>query len=141
VSGLSAQDLFNPKQLPSDWMFPPILKQRLLALAGEGAMNCGHASQSSLAPADVTDCALHQFQAKKRFYVRYDLDGFDSEQGVGFAFDGQKLYTVTWQRMMGWSEQTLRSQECPAPIDLAKTPLGRLTCHARDWNDQPYFDL
>lgn len=92
-------------------------------------MNCGRASQSSLAPADVTDCALQQFAAKKKFYARYDLEGFDSEQTLGFAFDGEKLYTVTWQRMIGWTgKQTLKTQECPLPIQLTTTRSGRLHC-------------
>jgi hypothetical protein len=135
-SDLSAQELFNPKKLPSDWMSPPILRQRLLALAGEGALNCGRASQSSLAPADVTDCALQQYASKKRFYVRYDLEGFDSEQAVGFAFDGEKLYSVTWQRMMGWTgKQTLHAQECPLPIELTKTRSGRLKCLSHELPD------
>ena len=140
---LFAQDLFNPKKLPSDWMSPPILKQRLQALAGGGAMNCGRASQSSLAPADVTDCALQQFTLKKRFYARYDLEGFDSEQTIGFAFDGKKLYTVTWQQMIGWStRQTLRTKECPLPIELTKTRSGRLNCFSRDTNELfPDIDL
>jgi len=130
---LFAQSLFNPKKLPSDWMSPPILRQRLLALAGQDAMNCGRASQSSLAPADVTDCALQQFAAKKNFYARYDLEGFDSEQTIGFAFDGEKLYTVTWQRMMGWTgKQKLKTQECPLPIQLTKTRSGRLHCSLDD---------
>ena len=96
-------------------------------------MNCGRASQSSLAPAGVTDCALEQFASKKRFYARYDLEGFDSEQTIGFAFDGEKLYTVTWQRMMGWTaKQTLQTEQCPQPIRLTKTKSGRLHCSLHD---------
>jgi hypothetical protein len=128
-----AQTLFNPKKLPSDWMSPPILRQRLLALAGNGAVNCGRASKSSLAPGDVTDCVVQQFASKKNFYARYDLESFDSEQSIGFAFDGEKLYRVTWQRMMGWTgEQTLQAEECPQPIQLTKTRSGRLHCSLRD---------
>lgn len=135
-----AQTLFNPKKLPSDWMSPPILRQRLLELAGNDAMNCGRASQSSIAPADVTDCAMQQFVSKKRFFARYDLEGFDSEQTIGFAFDGEKLYTVTWQRMMGWTgKQTLRAQGCAAPIQLTKTRSGRLTCSLRDRDALPEY--
>jgi hypothetical protein len=137
-----AQTLFNPKKLPSDWMSPPILRQRLLALAGNDAMNCGRASQSSLAPADVTDCALQQFASKKSFYARYDLEGFDSEQTIGFAFDGEKLYTVTWQRMLGWTgKQTLRTEECRQPIQLTKTRSGRLHCSLRDIYELPDADF
>jgi hypothetical protein len=118
-----AQTLFNPKKLPSDWMSPPILRQRLLTLAGSGAMNCGRASQSSLAAADVTDCALQQFASKKKFYARYDEEGVDSEQTIGFAFDGETLYTVTW-RMMGWTGKSiLKTQECPLVTQTSCQPL------------------
>ena len=144
--GIFAQDLFNPNSLPSDWNSAPFLKKRLRALAGENAMNCGRAPQSSRVtgqprPADVTDCALHQFAAKKKFYARYDLEGFDSEQAIGFAFDGTKLYTVTWQRTSWTNRQTIDVQECPTPIELTKTRLGRLACFSRDPNELPDLDF
>jgi hypothetical protein len=136
---ISAQELFNPKKLPDDWMFPPILRQRLVALAGDGAMNCGRASQSSLAPADVTDCALQQFASKKRFYARYHLEGFDPEQNIGFAFDGERLYKVTWQ--LGLTNKlTLDTQECQLPIELRKTRSGRLDCYSHK-DELPAIDL
>jgi|SRR5260370_4971804 len=134
-ANLSAQDPFNRSKLPYDWMSPPILKQRLLALAGESAINCGRASRSSLSPADVTDCAFQEYVSKKKFYVRYDLQGIDSELAVGFAFDGQRVYAVTWERTIGWGDQqTLHVEECPSPIKLVKTKSGTLNCFPPDPN-------
>jgi hypothetical protein len=132
-SDLAAQDLFDRNKLPFDWMSPPILKQRLSALAGESAIICGRASRSSLAPADVTDCALEEYVSKKKFYARYDVQGIDSELAVGFAFDGKRVYAVTWERMIGWGDkQTLHVEECPSPIKLVKTKSGRLNCFPPD---------
>src|ERR1035438_2860696 len=70
-SELPAQDLFNPRNLPRDWASPPILKQRLLSLAGGAALNCGHASFSTTDANDATNCALQSYSSKRRFYVQY----------------------------------------------------------------------
>jgi len=135
VGALFAQELFNPKMLPRDWMSPSLLKPRLKDLAGPDAVNCGRASQSSIKAADVSDCALQAFGSRKSFYARYDLQAIDSVLVVGFAFDGQKVYAVTWENMVGWAaSHTLDVKECPSPTTLSKLKSGRLNCFAPDSN-------
>ena len=144
--GIFAQDLFNPNKLPSDWMSTPILRARLLTLAGNSAVNCGRAPQPSRltgfpTPADVTDCALKQLASKRSFYARYDLGGFDSQQTIGFAFNGEKLYIVTWQ-LTTWSDkQMVDVEECPHPIQLMKTRSGRLNCFSGELNESSGLQL
>jgi hypothetical protein len=124
-------------------MFPQSgLKQRLRELAGNNAVNCGHASHSSLHPADVTDCALQEYAAKKRFYARFDLEGgFDVNVGVGFASDGKKVYVITSWRAIPWDDEPpsyrLQVYQCPLPIKLLKTESGLLDCFSADPGSRP----
>jgi len=121
---------FNPRNLPRDWASRPILKQRLISLAGEGARNCGHASFSTIDASDVTSCALQSYSSKTKFYVQYDVQGIDSELGIGFAFDGKKVYAVAWERLQQyWRRQEIIDVEvCPSPTTLFRTGTGKLNC-------------
>ena len=125
-------------------MFPQSgLKQRLKELVGNTAVNCGHAtSQSSLHPVDVTDCALQEYAAKKRFYARFDLEGgIDVNVGVGFAYDGKKVYVVTSWRPISYDDEPpsypLQVYQCPLPVKLLKTKSGLLDCFAAEPGSRP----
>jgi hypothetical protein len=126
-------------------MFPQSgLKQRLRELAGNSAVNCGHAtSQSSLHPADVTDCALQEYASKNGFYARFDLEGgFDTNVVVGFASDGKKVYVITSWRAISWDgdeppSYRLQVYQCPLPIKLLKTKSGLLDCFSADPGSRP----
>jgi hypothetical protein len=135
-SELPAQDLFNPRNLPRDWASPPILKQRLLSLAGGAALNCGHASFSTTDANDATNCALQSYSSKRRFYVQYDVLGIDSELAVGFAFDGTEVYAVTWERLQQYwrTHQIIHVEVCPSPIRLFRTATQKLSCFSPDPN-------
>ena len=130
-----AQDYFNPHNLPRGWASPQILKQRLFALAGEGAVNCGHASLSSTDVSDVTSCALLAYSSKKTFYIQYDVQGIDSELAVGFAFNGKDIYAVAWEKLYSWRPQEIVHVEmCPTPTSLYRTGTGKLNCFPPDPN-------
>ena len=139
-SVLSAQELFKADTLPRDWMSPQLLKPRLKALAGRDALNCGYAAPSWLTATDVSDCALQAYASRKSFYARFDLEGIDSLVAVGFAFDGQKVYAVTWIEMIGWGgRQVLDVKACPLPVTLRKNKSGRLDCFPPDPSAEPYI--
>src|ERR1700686_3395159 len=124
----SPQGIFNSRNLPPDWASRPLLKRRLISLAGEGALNCGHASFSTIHASNVTNCALQSYSSKTKFYVQYDVQGIDSERGIGFAFDGKDVYAVAWEGLgEGLQQYWRRGQEviaveaCPSPTRLFRT--------------------
>ena len=130
---LFAQDWFKPQLSPSDWTSPELLKPRLKALAGSKAVNCGYASSQRLKATDVSDCALQAYASRKSFYARYDLPGIDTLIVLGFAFDGRKLYAVTWPKWgMGWQGRPLDVKDCPTPVTLRKAKSDRLNCFPSD---------
>jgi hypothetical protein len=135
---LSAQEFFKADTLPRDWMSPQPLTPRLKALAGGEAINCGYAVPSGLRATDVSDCALPAYASRKSFYARYDLEGIDSLVAVGFAFDGQKAYAVTWMVGLG-GRQTLDVKDCALPVTLRKMKSGRLDCFPPDASAEPYI--
>jgi hypothetical protein len=130
------QGLFNPNSnfdvpnLPPDWASRPILKQRLISLAGEGALNCGHASFSTIEARRVTSCALQLYSSKTKFYVQYDQPGIDVELGIGFAFDGKEVYAVAWERLQQyWRRlEVIDVEACPSPTRLFRTGTEKLNC-------------
>jgi hypothetical protein len=128
------------------WMSPQSgLKQRLKQLAGDNAVNCGRASQSLLPAPDVTECALQEYTSAKRFYARFDLEGWDGWEGdleVGYASDGKKVYVVTSSRRPTWDGEDppsflLQVYTCPLPTKLMKTPSGLLDCFVADPSSRP----
>jgi hypothetical protein len=135
-SELPAQDFFNSHSLPHGWNSPPILRQRLLALAEEGALSCGHASPSLIDASEVTECAFRAYSSKRRFYVQYDVQGIDSELAVGFAFDEKEVYAVTWVRLQQYwrTHEIIHVEVCPIPTELFRTGTGRLNCFPPDPN-------
>lgn len=108
--------------------------QKLQQLAGNGAADCGRVK--SVAPADnkpASDCAIQAAQAKKPFYVAYELPGLTV--AIAGASDG-KLYAVQSQtappaegqaesKTPAPSEVTVTA--CPAELRLASS--GRVTCY------------
>ena len=132
-STLFAQEWFKPQLSPTDWASPDLLKPRLKALAGPKALNCGLTS-SKVKAADISDCALQAYASRKSFFARYDLQCFDFSCARGFAFDGQKLYSVTWAKpLIGWGDrQALDVEDCPLPVTLTKTKTGYLKCFPSD---------
>jgi hypothetical protein len=112
------------------------LEGKLRQLAGANATDCGRVAPR----ADVknaSDCALQANQAKRPFYVAYEMPGGDNGQ-VTVALAGGpdgKLYAVEYNPK-GWTDaggsqlsddKSIMSSPCPAPLRVAQS--GRVTCY------------
>jgi hypothetical protein len=98
------------------------VQQKLLAYAGPAATGCGRLDVHATADQSkaASDCAMQASQAKRPFYVAYDMPGMSV--GVAGNSDG-KLFTVQTQ-----GSGTLTSGDCPSQLRLASS--GRVTCFA-----------
>ena len=116
-----------------------VMDQRLRALAGAAARDCGHV-QVKASPASATKCAIRAFRHGKPFTVRYDFAGIDSELAAGLAGDGAgHVYGVEFDGM-GMSGGDLKDGEsmpdgshtdvmpCPRPTKIRVNKYGRATC-------------
>lgn len=100
------------------------LESRLQALAGSGATNCGRPNQGS-DPKPASDCAMQAAQAKKPFYVAYDMPGLT----VGIAGNSEgKLTTAQAQTGPSQTEAKVTDYPCDAELRIAQS--GRVTCVA-----------
>lgn len=108
--------------------------QKLQELAGSSAKDCGRIKHGSEAnPKPASDCAMQSAQAKKPFYVAYDMPGLTV--GVAESPDG-KLYAIQSQspqtddqkpesQPVGQAQVTVTP--CPAELRIASS--GRVTCY------------
>jgi len=118
-----------------------LINAKLLSLSGRGgfALNCGSVGISQN-PHSASGCALRAFANKSPFYVRYKLQGIDSEVSAGLAGDSAgNVYFLEYDSM-GWETGALSKgaevtngkhiyvEPCPKPVTLRKTRTGRLTC-------------
>ena len=104
------------------------MEDKLKELAGKDATNCGHLQSQATDQMDAAaKCAMQAAQAKRPFYVAYDLPGMT----VAIAGNSEgKLFSVGSQ---GANAQTgnasgLASGDCPTSLRVA--PSGRVTCFA-----------
>jgi hypothetical protein len=104
------------------------VEEKLKELAGRGATNCGHLQSQATEQMDAAaKCSMQAAQAKRPFYVAYDLPGMT----VAIAGNSAgKLFSVGSQ---GANAQTgsasgLASGDCPTSLRVA--PSGRVTCFA-----------
>jgi len=100
---------------------PDAVQLKLQEYAGNSATNCGrldlHAPEAQSKTA--ADCAMQASQAKKPFYIAYDMPGM----AVGVAGNAEgKLFTA---RTEGGA---VSSGDCPSALRLASS--GRVTCFA-----------
>lgn len=113
------------------------LEDQLRQLAGSSATNCGRTAPSTDVK-NATECAMQANQAKRPFYVAYQLPAMQDEQitvALAGAADG-KLYAVQYNSK-GWQESSQGAQlsndkrvmtvPCPATLRVAQS--GRLTCY------------
>jgi hypothetical protein len=118
-------------------------KLRSLSNRGKPALNCGLVGIWEN-PTIASDCALNAFTRRSPFYVRYNLQGIDSEVSAGLAGDAQgNVYFVEYNSM-GWENDGLAkgaeitddrhiyTAPCPSPVFLRKTKTGRVTCAKGD---------
>jgi hypothetical protein len=101
------------------------VQQKLQEYAGASSTDCGrldvHATETQSKTA--SDCALQASQAKRAFYVAYDMPGMT----VGIAGNSQgKLFTV--QSEGTGAAANLTSGDCPSQLRVASS--GRITCLA-----------
>ena len=109
-----------------------VLTHRLKELAGKDAVDCGRAPAYQN-PTFRTDCALEAFAAKKAFYVRYEMgifDIMDDEVIIGFVAPTPQRIVELVYRLDGWplTGEHLSAKPCPDPVNLVRTPGGRLSC-------------
>ena len=124
-----------------------LIDTKLLSLSGRGgsALNCGSVGIRQN-PDSASDCALSAFAHRSPFYVRYNLQGIDSEVSAGLAGDAAgNVYFVEYDSM-GWETDGLSKEAkvtdgkhiymepCSNPVTLRKTRTGRLTCAKGDPN-------
>lgn len=98
------------------------VQQKLQGYAGSSAADCGRLDVHATAEQSKTasDCAFQANQAKKPFYVAYDMPGMTV--GVAGNSDG-KLFSVQSQ-----GAGALTGGECPSQLRVASS--GRVTCFA-----------
>jgi len=122
-----------------------LIDKKLRSLSGRGKppLNCGIVGIWGN-PTIASDCALNAFAHRSPFYVRYNLQGIDSEVSAGLAGDAQgNVYSVEYDSM-GWETDGLAkgaeitdnkhiyTEPCPSPVLLRKTKTGRVTCAQGD---------
>lgn len=105
------------------------VEKKLHELAGTGATNCGRLTSQATDQMDAAGkCATQAAQAKRPFYVAYELPGMI----VAVAGNAEgKLFTVQSQQAASGqpgSAAGLASGACPAELRMA--PSGRVTCFA-----------
>jgi len=104
---------------------PDAVQQKLQSYAGNSATDCGRLNVQ--APAEqakaASDCAMQASQAKKPFYVAYDMPGM--AVGVAGNSDG-KLFTV--QSQGSGDAANVTAGDCPSQLRVASS--GRVTCFA-----------
>ena len=119
------------------------MNARLRTLAGADAINCGTV-QVRQDPSAATNCALGAFTREDAFYVRYYVQGIDSEVAGGLAYDKKGNMSALEFDSMGWDSEGLSKgsrladgnhiivEPCPPPVALHKSHSGRLTCFPPD---------
>jgi hypothetical protein len=126
----------NPTEDPAGF---EVLDDRIRAIAGSGAQNCGllKAKDSRV---EATRCALRAAKSRKAFFVRYAEIGVDSEGGTGAADDsGGDVYIVDFDSAAlgsGNLEPGVTMPDgfhtvvyrCDRPLRVRKSITGELTC-------------
>jgi hypothetical protein len=104
---------------------PDGVLQKLQQYAGTSAKDCGqldvHATEAQSKAA--SDCSMQASQAKKPFYVAYEMPGMSV--GVAGNSDG-KLFTV--QSQGSGPMASVSGGDCPSQLRVASS--GRVTCYA-----------
>ena len=127
----------------------PLLLNRLKQLAGDGAIDCGIVGIWEK-PDAASNCAMKAKEAIKPFFVRYQVQGIDTEQVLGFAGTASGNVSSVWYFGAGYvtggritSEERKKKlkfmdggrisiEECSKPINFRKANNGRVTCFLRD---------
>jgi hypothetical protein len=129
----------------------PLLLNRLKQLAGDGAIDCGIVGVLAK-PDDASNCALKARADKKPFFVRYCVQGIDTEQVIGFAGTASGDISSVWYYgagyETGWHSTTkgdsgrrklkfsdddrISIEECAKPVNFRKANNARVTCFLRD---------
>jgi hypothetical protein len=116
----------------------PGMVNRLAALAGGDAENCGRVTRNQK-PRKASDCARRAYADRRPFFVSYDQNSVDRGSTLGFAGDRNGgLYFVEYM-YGGWPTQPpsenvrvsddnrIRFGPCPKPF-LFERNNGELTC-------------
>jgi hypothetical protein len=116
-----------------------VMDQRLRALAGKDATDCGHVEVNARTE-EASACAMRTFKAHKAFFVRYDMEGIDAAladgiatdsagNGYGIIFDSMGLNSSGLPKgatMPDGSHTVVLA--CPRPLKLRKAVRGKVTC-------------
>jgi hypothetical protein len=130
--------------LYNEWHRAAPIRNRLLVLAGQGAINCGRMTPRT-DPKRSSQCVHKSFENRKPFFVIYDTQRIeiDSHFIAGLAGDNAgNLFDVEFSSM-GWSSEGLSSttqlsdgghilvEPCWKPIILRESIYMGLTCIQR----------
>ncbi|MFB3814215.1 MAG: hypothetical protein ACE14L_08890 [Terriglobales bacterium] len=118
IAGVSLTACNKSKPKASD-----AFEQKLQDTAGSNATNCGRFQQEQADLKRASDCVMQAAQAKKPFYVAYDMPGLSV--GVAGTSDG-KLFTVQSEPGEQGKEPSVTAMPCPAELRVAQS--GRVTC-------------
>lgn len=102
---------------------PDAVQHKLQEYSGAGATDCGRLDvhTTDIQSKTVSDCAMQASQAKRPFYVAYDMPGMI----VGVAGNSEgKLFSVRSEGQ--GSSAALSSGACPSQLRVAAS--GRVTC-------------
>jgi hypothetical protein len=115
-------------------------QRHLSDIAGKEAADCGHVGLHQ-SPGAANDCAIAAWKIHHAFFVRYDVQGLDSELVVGLASGNSgDVFSVKYDST-GWETHGLRSgvkvldnshilvTPCPSPIKLFASDGGYLSCY------------
>jgi hypothetical protein len=127
----------------------PLLLNRLKQLAGDGAVDCGMVGIWEK-PDAASNCALRAQEDKKPFFVRYGVQGIDTEQVLGFAGTVSGNISSVWYFGAGYTtgehptnearsrklkftdDGRISIEECSKAVNFRKANNGRVTCFLRD---------
>jgi hypothetical protein len=101
-------------------------------------------------PDGASNCALKAREDKKPFFVRYGVQGIDTEQVLGFAGTASANIFSVWYLGEGYSsgghptkdersrglqftdDGHISIEDCAKPINFRRAHNGRVTCFLRD---------
>lgn len=135
----SAEGVVFESSYCSDYGISTAMDERLRALAGEGATDCGRVEVNE--SAETSDkCVKKEFGSKKPFLVRYDVHEIDEEVAVGLAADQDStMYAIAFDDVgvstykLGEKSEVMDGGRgvvvtCPKPTSLKQSVSRGLTC-------------
>lgn len=114
-----------------------LLERRMKSLVPH-AINCGRAEMRAN-PHSATECAIVAFRAHKAFRVRFEMADTDPEVAISLIGTNDGRVTTflfhgdpDGQEVPSLITQSVSERPCPSPVELLRSPGGRLNCFPPD---------